>query len=123
MTENETAPAKLYLDSKELQHITLNSEILKGLEKDKTIIDLKRQLLTVQKAYLEAQQEVVKRDNMLLEYQVNMVDGKIEERKRRNKEELVQISKHHKELEGKNWSYNPDTGEIIIDNEELQTTP
>ena len=123
MTENETAPAELYLDNKELLATKLNSEILKGLEKDRAILELKKQLLTVQKAYLEAQQEVVKRDSMLLDYQNNMVDGKIEERKRRNKEELVEISKHHKELEGKNWSYNPDTGEIIIDNEELQTTP
>ena len=123
MSEIEKAPAELYLDSKELQHVKLNSEILKGLEKDKQIIELKKQLLSVQNSYLEAQREVVKRDLMIIEYHEIQLNHKIEERKARNKEELVEISKHRKELEGKNWGYNPETGEIIINNEELQTTP
>lgn len=111
---------KLILSSKELDAINTNTERIKGFEKDKQIIELKKQLITVQDQLLTAQKEVLKRDNIILEYHFIQASKNLEEMKSRSKEELEQISRNHKGLKDKSWGYNPETGEIII-NEDTQT--
>lgn len=120
--ENVTVPAELYLDSKELLVVKLNSERIKSTEKDKIILELKKKILDVQDALLSSQVEVIKRDRMIMGVNSDKLDTTLKELKEISRLELESISKHHKELEGKSWGYNPETGEIVI-NEELQTIP
>lgn len=118
----KTFPAELILSQVERDAIKINSEELKVLEKDKKIIEVKNQLITIQNALLDAQREVVKRDQMILEYHTLQLNEKLQKMKDRNRDELVEISRNYEGLNGKKWGYNPETGEIVI-NEEIQTTP
>lgn len=120
--ENVTVPAELYLQREELLKVKLNSEKIKSAEKDKLLLELKKNLLDVQSALLASQGEVIKRDRVIMGMEEKKVNENIQELKDRSIQELEEISKDHEELEGKTWGYNPETGEIII-NEELQTTP
>ena len=122
MADEEKLNDLLVLSSTELNAISLNTEKIKNIEKDIQILELKNQLLAVQDTLLDAQKEVIKRDRMILEYHNIKVNQLLKDTKNRSKEELIEISKQYEGLEGKKWGYNPDTGEILID-EKLQTTP
>lgn len=117
-----TEEAKLMLREDELTNIMVNTNKVKLIEKDKSIIELKKQLLSVQDALLNAQKEVVKRDHMILEYHEIKVNQELSDAKDKSRNDLHEISKHHEGLIGKKWGYNPETGEIII-NEEPETIP
>lgn len=120
--DDEKMSAKLVLSNKEINNIMTNADKVNLFEKDKQVIELKNQLLSVQNALLDAQKEVVKRDKIIIDYHSIKLEEELNTAKEKSRDELMEISKHHEGLKGKKWGYNPETGEIIID-EELQTTP
>lgn len=109
----------MYLDDRDLLEIKYNAERIKVHEKDKIISQLKLEILKAQAALIESQNEVIKRDSMLVEHQREINRGAMQADKQKAISTLEVISSKFPSLIGKKWGYNPETGEIII-NEDVQ---
>ena len=105
---------KIYLTNYELAMINLNAEKHRGFEKDKKLIDMKKQIINLQKAIIDAKKETLDRDEMIIEYHAINTSKEHENFKGESKEFLIGISNHHESLNGKKWGYNPESGEIIV---------
>jgi len=105
---------KLYLTELELALINLNTEKHNIYKKDKAIIDMKKQIISVQKALIDSKKETLERDDMIIEYNAIQLSKDHESFKEISKKFLMDISIKHDLLKDKTWGYNPDTGEIII---------
>jgi len=102
---------KIKLSVIEVNKIALNAEKLKVVEKDTTILELKNKMLTLQ-------EEMLKKDRMILDYHKLILDSTLSTTKDKNKDTLLEISSKYPITNGKKWGYNPESGEIVI-NEEL----
>jgi len=114
---------KMYLSKEDLALISLNAEKLKVYDKEREIFDMKTQMLKLQNALIDSQREVVRRDAMIVEYQAIQNQKDMNKLKEKNKEFLQTISKKYPDLEKKKWGYNPETGEIQINDEDIQPVP
>jgi len=92
-----------------------NSERMTGLEKDETILKLRKEVLDMQESLIESQKEIIKRDKMLLDNQILINKSKRSEVQDEVRNILAEITDSNPELKGKKWSYNPKTGKVIID--------
>jgi len=114
----ENKDTKIILTSDELNEVRLNTEIIKNMDKDEEISQLKLDVLNAQEMSLKAQSEVIKRDRIIIEYR-SLINKRNKERaKEESKQSLLNISSRYDALNGKKWGFNPDTGEIIINNDE-----
>ena len=111
-------PDSIFLNDKDLNVVKMNTEIIRGLEKDEAIYKLKLDVLSAQELTLKAQNEVIKRDRVIIEYQAMVTRKNKEEAKEIAKNALYDISNEHDALRGKKWGFNPDTGEIIFQEDE-----
>ena len=89
-----------YLSGVELLELNNQSEILKGLEKDEIISNLKLQLIDAQK--------------IIITYKMIEDKKKIEEIKTENYQILKSISDVHDIPDDIKWNYEKSTGKIII---------
>jgi len=106
---------RIFLTEYELARINLNAEKHKAFEKEKKMIDMKVQLIKTQQALLDAKKETLERDMMIVEYHAIQNTKASEEFKDESKQFLLDISKQHTSLKGKQWGYNPESGEIVVD--------
>jgi hypothetical protein len=112
---NSEDEGKIFLTDYELAQINLNAEKHKNFEHEKKIIDMRFQIIKTQQALLDAKKETLERDMMITEYHAIHNTKNMEEFKETSKQFLINISNKHKELKNKHWGYNPESGEIVVD--------
>ncbi len=107
-----------FLTVEELLTISLNTEKLRAFEQDMRIIDLKRDLIKVQEDLLNSHYKILERDKIILEEQEKQVTAIQDKKKEESLSYLKEITEKHPSLKNKKWSYDPETGEIVI-NEDI----
>ena len=78
------------------------------------ILKQERKLLELRKILITSQENTLKRDRIILDNDVNNINRTDQKFKDKNEKFLSKITKKYSKLNDGNWSYNPQTGEIII---------
>jgi hypothetical protein len=76
---------------------------------------MKIQLIKTQQALLDAKKETLERDMTIIEYHSIQNTRNSEDFKEESKQFLINISNQYDRLKGKQWGYNPESGEIVVD--------
>ena len=102
-----TKNTKLFLSHEQSAQLSANHakhEILKQ----------ERKLLELRKLLIDSQENTLKRDRIILNNDLNNINLTDQRFKQENKVFLNGVTNKYNRLEDGNWSYNPQTGEIII---------
>lgn len=112
---NEENEGKVFLSEIELLNINLRSEQTKVFERDNEITNLKIHLIDTQKKMLENKIESLEKDKVILGFGLRD-DKKLQEAFREDtRKTLKEISSNHNISPLKKWGFNPESGEIVVD--------
>lgn len=103
-------PKKLFLSHAESAQLAANTT-----KNDLIIADKKA--IEVRKILLEAQENILKRDRIILEFSIKELNNTERIFKADNENFIVGITNKYDLLEHGNWGYDRNTGEIIIKEE------
>ena len=110
----EVVDEKICMTDKELAEVNANTEKFKLYEAKQKIIDVQMQSISLRKQFLESQLIVVERDHTILKLYALKDSAEFKEFRENSKQMMSDIAKVH-DLDGKKFSYDPESGEIIAD--------
>lgn len=107
MSEEEKSKKKLYLNHAESAQLSANNAKHQLLKQEQKILDLRKLLI-------DSQENTLKRDRIILNNDIRDLKQTDQNFKDENQEFLNGITYKYDQLEDGKWGYNPQTGEVVI---------